>query len=639
MTNLEAFRIVLEQLSEGVALFNEQREMVFGNRAYQLLSGYEREEIGNCFDPAFVHADDRRSFTDFITAVFTHPGCSETIEYRLRHQQDRWIWVETYAENMLEVPGSQAVFFRSREITDRKHTEKHLNRMRNILLESQKIAHFGSFEYIAETQETVWSDEEFRIYGLDPADGSPPYEEMLEKHIHPDDAQALQEAFFTAFTNSAIYELEHKIIRPDGTVRIVRDVAHPYFDDDGNLYKYIGTTHDITEQKETEEMLQRAQRLQSIGQLAGGVAHDFNNMLSAILGHVEIAKIHSSPSDAVLSHLEVIQEAGMKSAELVRQLLAFARKQTITPVVMDINEMSTIMLKMLARLIGEGVQISWLPGENLWKVKADKSQIDQVLVNLCLNARDAIVGTGKIIIETRNASFDEAYRRTNTEFIPGHYVMLAVSDDGCGMGKDVQQQVFDPFFTTKEVGKGTGLGLATVYGIVKQNGGFINIYSEPGQGTTFRIYLPQCEEEKSHQPVQIPVSPPKGQGERVLLVEDEPMTRNVALLMLKELGYQAILAETPGEAINIVKNTNHRIDLLITDVIMPEMNGRKLANVLHEIRPELSCLFTSGYTADVISHHGVLDEGVCFLPKPFSMNDLAIKIHQALTYGCGVDAS
>lgn len=292
--------------------------------------------------------------------------------------------------------------------------------------------------------------------------------------------------------------------------------------------------------------------------------------------------------------------------------------------------MSAAMLNMLRRLIGEDIGLSWLPGTDLWKIRMDPSQIDQLLVNLCVNARDAITDAGKIFIETKNISFDLAFCEANRGFIPGEYVMLAVTDNGCGMSKDIQAHIFEPFFTTKEIGKGTGLGLATVYGIVKQNKGFIDVYSEPDKGTTFRIYLPRFIGEEALQQADIKLQTPKSKGETVLLVEDEAAIREVAQILLKELGYIVLIAGTPGEAIKLARTHTAKIQLLITDVVMPEMNGLELAKLICDIKPAVKCLFTSGYSADVIAHQGVLDEDVCFLPKPFSMHDLALKVHQAL---------
>jgi len=291
------------------------------------------------------------------------------------------------------------------------------------------------------------------------------------------------------------------------------------------------------------------------------------------------------------------------------------------------------MLKMLGRLIGEDIDLAWLPGPDLWPVRMDPAQIDQILANLCVNARDAIGGVGKVTIETQNTVFDETYCKDRAGFIPGAFAMIAVSDNGCGMEKQVLENVFEPFYTTKDVDKGTGLGLATVYGIVKQNNGFINIYSEPDSGTTIRIYLPRYTKEASGIPVEHTAQIPDESGETILLVEDDPQILNLAQKMLAGLGYKVLAAETPEMALALSGKHTSDIDLLITDVIMPEMNGRELAEKLQSVFPGMKFLFMSGYTANVIAHHGVLDEGLHFIQKPFSKSDLAIAIRKALKMG------
>ena len=381
-----------------------------------------------------------------------------------------------------------------------------------------------------------------------------------------------------------------------------------------------------------EAQLRQSQKMEAVGRLAGGVAHDFNNKLAIIIGHADLALERTAPDSPLHADLLVIQEAAQRSADLTRQLLAFARKQTIAPKVLDLNDTITGMIKMLGRLIGEDIDLRWKPTAPLWPVRMDPAQIDQILANLVVNARDAIAGIGKVTIETSQATFDEAYCETHTGFIPGSYVLLAVSDNGCGMDKVVLAQLFDPFFTTKPVGQGTGLGLATVYGIVKQNHGFINVYSEPGKGTTFKIYLPRyLSDPVSARWMPAPVVEPTG-TETVLLVEDEEALLKLGERLLKRLGYTVLAAGGPTQALELAAAHGGSIDLLLTDVIMPEMSGRDLWQRLSALRPGLQCLFMSGYTANVIAHHGVLDDGVHFLQKPFSRAALATKVREAL-YG------
>jgi PAS domain S-box-containing protein len=384
------------------------------------------------------------------------------------------------------------------------------------------------------------------------------------------------------------------------------------------------------ERAKIEEQLRQAQKMESVGRLAGGVAHDFNNMLSAILGHAELAMLKLRPAEPVMDDLKAIKKASLRSADLVRQLLAFARKQTVAPKVLDLNDTVAGMLKMLQRLIGEDIDLVWKPGADLWTVRIDPSQIDQILANLCVNARDAIAGVGTVGIQTRNTEFSAAYCAVHPGFSSGEYVMLTVSDNGCGMSEEIMGQIFEPFFTTKEIGKGTGLGLATVYGIVKQNEGFINVQSGPGTGTTFKIYLPRFMGDALNLETKGTAETPRGRGETVLVVEDEASILNVTRAMLEGLGYTVLTAGTPRAALAQAEAHAGDIRLLITDVIMPEMNGRDLSEKIDALVPGLKILFASGYTANVIAHHGVLDKGVQFLPKPFSLKSLAAKVRQAL---------
>ncbi|MBA4369446.1 MAG: hybrid sensor histidine kinase/response regulator [Desulfobacterium sp.] len=398
-----------------------------------------------------------------------------------------------------------------------------------------------------------------------------------------------------------------------------------------------GSILDITDRKRAEEekikletQLQQAQKMESIGRLAGGVAHDFNNMLSIILGYADMALDKLQPSDPVRYDIQEIISAGQRSVEVVRQLLAFARKQTISPKILDLNDTITNILKMLRHLIGEDIDLLWKPADDLWPVKMDPSQIDQLLANLAVNSRDAIKDVGKITIETANIVLDADYCEIHAGFKPGEYVLLDFSDNGCGMDKETLANIFEPFFTTKDVGKGTGLGLATIYGIIKQNEGFINVYSEPGQGSTFKIYLPRypLAEATANEKV-VSTETPTG-VETVLLVEDEKVILKLGKAMLKTMGYTVLTANTPDEAIHLAGYHAGEIHLLMTDVIMPEMNGRDLYRQLKALNPKLKSLFMSGYTADVIAHHGVLDDKVHFIHKPFSRKDLAVKVRKAL---------
>jgi PAS domain S-box-containing protein len=385
-----------------------------------------------------------------------------------------------------------------------------------------------------------------------------------------------------------------------------------------------------TAYEKMEDQLRQAQKMETVGRLAGGVAHDFNNMLGVILGHAELALLQADENHDLHDDLKEIQKAAERSADITKQLLAFARKQIISPRQLNLNDTVESMLNMLRRLIGEDIDLVWKPAAHLWPVKMDPSQIDQILANLCVNARDAISGVGKLTIETGIKTFDEEYCNEHLGFIPGDFVMLAVSDNGCGMDKNTLANLFEPFFTTKEVGKGTGLGLATVYGIVRQNNGFINVYSEPDQGSTFRIYLSRFFDDDSVAKAIPRKKTVAGGTETILLVEDEPSILRMTRMMLEKKGYSVLYATTPEEAMEKAKNHPGNIDLLMTDVVMPEMNGRNLAGKITELYPGIGILFMSGYTSNVIAHQGILDDGVAFIQKPFSMADMAEKIREVL---------
>ncbi|WP_224983345.1 PocR ligand-binding domain-containing protein [Geomonas agri] len=391
----------------------------------------------------------------------------------------------------------------------------------------------------------------------------------------------------------------------------------------------LSRKHAEEEKLHLETQLHQAQKMESIGSLAGGIAHDFNNKLTAILGYCQLADMEQDTA-RLQEYFIGIRKAAEQSADLTRQLLAFARKQTIEPKVLDLNETVSGMLKMLQRLIGEHINLNWHPAPNLWEVKLDPSQVDQVLANLCVNARDAMTDGGTITIETGISVIDEEYCAQNAGFTVGEYVRLSVSDTGSGMDKETLAQIFEPFFTTKVVGEGTGLGLATVYGIVKQNNGSINVYSEPGLGTTFTIYLPRYSGAAVPAPTKEAVEPAKRGQETILLVEDDLTILNITKSILMNQGYTVLAANSPSEAIRLASEKTCQIDLLITDVVMPEMNGRELSAKLKSMCPQLKCLYMSGYTANVIAHHGVLDEGLYFIQKPYNVNSLADKLREVL---------
>lgn len=406
---------------------------------------------------------------------------------------------------------------------------------------------------------------------------------------------------------------------------------------DGIITHYLAIKEDITQRRMLEAQLFQSQKMESIGRLAGGVAHDFNNMLSVILGCVQLAMLRVPEGEKLWQYLDQISKAAQRSSDITRQLLAFSRKEIISPKEVNLNDQIVATQATLGRLIGEDINLTFKPAANLWPIKADPSQLDQILVNLAVNARDAMVHGGELALETANVHISHTYSQYHFEAFAGDYVRLVVRDSGIGMDRQTLSHIFEPFFTTKGVGKGTGLGLATVYGIVRQNNGFINVFSEPGKGSTFQIFFPRClgtaaVEEK---PAEKEAS---GSG-TVLLVEDDPLVREMSLQMLEEMGYQVIETLSPEEAIEICGRNEVRIDLILTDVVMPRMSGKEMVAVIERERPEIKVLFMSGYTSDLVAQRGVIEEGTHFIQKPFDMNSLAEKIREALEDGASSEKS
>jgi two-component system, cell cycle sensor histidine kinase and response regulator CckA len=382
--------------------------------------------------------------------------------------------------------------------------------------------------------------------------------------------------------------------------------------------------------RKSEEQLRQWQRVEAIGRLAGGVAHDFNNLLMTILGCSELLLREFDPQDPRREEVEEIRRAAQRATSLTHQLLAFGRRQVLQPQVLGLNEIVENMKRMLRRLIGEDIQFLTILAPELWPVKVDPGQIEQVIMNLVVNARDAMAGGGRLMIETANVNLDTEYARRHIAVKPGAFVMLAVTDTGCGMDADTQSHLFEPFFTTKEKGKGTGLGLSTVYGIIKQSGGNIWAYSEIGKGSTFKVYLPRVEAEvRSYKPKE-PVSMVAGGTETILLVEDEEAVRTMISRVLHGNGYRILEAGNGKEAMEICRQHTGPIHLMVTDVIMPQMSGRELAEQIAPLRPEMKVLFMSGYPDNAIVHHGVLESGTAFLQKPFNLRALEGKVREVL---------
>jgi PAS domain S-box-containing protein len=522
------------------------------------------------------------------------------------------------------------------EIAERKRTEEALRRAEEKYRGIFENAVEGIFQSTPEGRFISVNPAMARMYGYDSAD------EMIADQIDIERCHYVEPTRRAEFkqlleTQSLVQKFESEVYQKDRSSFWVSESVRVVRDKDGTLLYYEGTIEDISERhrtekalRESEERLRQSQKMEGIGQLAGGMAHDFNNILTAINGYSDLT-LRRLPQDHPLRrNVEEIKKAGERAASLTRQLLAFSRKQILKPKVLNLNAVVPDMDKMLRRLIGEDIDLLTKLDPALGQVKADPGQIQQVILNLCVNARDAMPKGGKLTIETANVCLGEEYSRQYVSVRSGHHVMLAVSDNGCGMDQATQKRIFDPFFTTKGVGKGTGLGLSTVYGIVKQSEGSIWVYSEEGKGTTFKVYLPRFDEVVEAPNETLTDVPLSREGELVLLVEDEEMVREMSRQVLEMNGYHVLEASHGKEALLVCEQHAGRIDIMVTDVVMPQMSGRELAECLASSRPETKILFVSGYTDDAIVRHGVLDENVNFLQKPFSPDALAAKVREVL---------
>jgi PAS domain S-box-containing protein len=463
-------------------------------------------------------------------------------------------------------------------------------------------------------------------YTVEELQGTPPKDQ-----IHPDDFAMVEEAAREAFRGEIGRRIEYRMRHKDGTWRVLESTASPVRTGDGPVEKLVVVNRDITARKRLEEQFRQAQKMEAVGQLSGGIAHDFNNLLGVIIGYGEILQEGLPPANRLRRSADEILAAGRRAAALTRQLLAFSRQQVLDPKVLDLNVVVLNMENMLRRLIGENIELSSALDADLGTIKADQGQLEQVVMNLAVNARDAMPDGGKLLIETANTEMDETFvRRYPYPVLPGRYVRLTVSDTGCGMDAQTRARIFEPFFTTKAKGQGTGLGLSMVYGVVKQSGGYIDVYSELGIGTTFKIYLPRVDERVAPLDSQRDLATTLRGTETVLLVEDEAALRVLTRNLLEMCGYTVLDAKNGAEALDVSQHHTAPIHILLTDVIMPGITGRVLADQLVQLRPNIKVVYMSGYTGQAVGAHGVLDPGSIFLQKPFTRDALARKLRDAL---------
>lgn len=638
----ERLLVTLHSIGDGVIVSDTASKLIMLNPVAETLTGWTQEEaVGRPVSEVFdIVNETTRAVAESPIAKVLDTGLIEGLTNHtvLRARNGTEYAIADSGAPIRAMNGDiLGVVLVFRDVTSERLAEVAMQEKDYFLTASQRVALIGSYKLDFATG--LWESSEVldQIFGIDAQ-----YQRNIQGWLdiaHPDDAEEMGRQF-----QDTIDMKQHQINRDwrirrisDGTEMWVHGIGEVEFDADGRHLTMLGTVQDISinrlmeeEQASLQAQLQQAQKMESVGRLAGGVAHDFNNMLGVILGNLQLAMESVDPESSLHDDLTEIQVAAERSADLTRQLLAFARKQTIAPKKLNLNDTIEGMLKMLQRMIGENILLVWRPMTDLWNVKMDPSQIDQMLTNLCVNARDAIEGHGVVTVETSNIAFDESFCADHPQYTPGEFVKLAVSDDGCGMNEMLLSQIFEPFFTTKGVGEGTGLGLATVYGAVKQNDGFIIAASTVGQGTCFNIYLPRHTADTENAQMEYAMAPIVGGQETILLVEDEPAILRMTKLMLQRSGYTVISSTTPSHAIRLAEEYSGEIQVVLTDVVMPEMNGKDMVNELISHYPDIKRIFMSGYTADIIADQGKLDIGEYFIQKPFTNRDLNAKIRQAL---------
>ncbi|MGA2984964.1 MAG: PAS domain S-box protein, partial [Terriglobia bacterium] len=624
----ERYRRFLELNAAGVLRSTLDGKILDCNRSLVRMLGYDSIEGLKSHN-----TDDLYFFPGFRDLILKRAKTESVLvgnEMCLKRMDGSPVWV-LFNVSLIDGDGETGGVLEGTliDITVRKRAEEALKNNEATLARAQRIAHLGNWVQDLIKDELHWSDECYRIFGVTAEAFRPSFEEFLRR-VHPEDRGMVKKAYTDALYQDKPYSLDHRIVLPDGSSRYVHEEAEITRDEAGKAISMLGTVHDVTEQKQLEQQFRQAQKMEAVGRLAGGVAHDFNNLLTIINGYSEFTLDGLKLDDPNRKHVEEVRKAGERAASLTRQLLAFSRQQVMDLQVLDLNSVITSMNMMLGRLIGEDINLVTVTGKDLGRVKADPGQIEQIIVNLAVNARDAMPQGGKIIMETRNVDLDAPYAQTHGVVKAGPYVMLAMSDTGIGMDAETQKRIFEPFFTTKEIGKGTGLGLSTVYGIVKQSDGYTWVYSEPGKGTTFKIYLPRIDEPLEVHGLENADAEAARGTETLLVVEDEPAVRMLVLESLRMKGYRVLEASNGAEAISIAAQNPRSIHLLIADVVMPEIGGRVLAEGLMSTHPEMKVLYMSGYTDNAIVHHGVLETGTAFLQKPFTPKALAQKVREVL---------
>ncbi len=631
--NEALFRAVIEKSAEAISLTGPDGITRYLTPSAWRLLGWTREEMGTKTLRDQVIPEDRARIADELSRLKETGARDMSLEFRVQHRDGSLRWIESTETNLLDDPNVRAIVGNYRDITERKASE---SAVAKALLEAdltqrriraqfhgvpvptyvwQRIERDGSRQFVLV---------DFNQAALTFSDGG------IAKYLGTSAATYFKDTpeLFEEIERCLDQEITtHREMDQKMANGEVRRLFVTYTSAPPDLV--LAHAEDITARIKLEEQFRQVQKMDAVGRLAGGIAHDFNNLLSIILSYASLSIEDLKPGDPLRDDLQEIQAAGQRATELTRQLLAFSRQQVLQPRVVDLNEIMGSMRSMLGRLLGEDIELNIVAAEGLGRVLADPGQIEQVVMNLAVNARDAMPQGGKLTLELDNVELDATYVKVHLGVVPGAYVVLTVSDTGTGMDAATCARIFEPFFTTKDQGKGTGLGLSTVFGIVEQSQGHVSVYSELERGTTFKVYLPRTERAAEF-PLLERLSAKVRGAETILLVEDEEPVRQVACAILRRNGYVVLDASNGGEALLISKETTAKIDILLTDVVMPRMSGRKLSELLAVERPKMKVCFTSGYTDDAIVRHGVLNTGVAFLQKPFTPDALLRKVREVL---------
>jgi PAS domain S-box-containing protein len=625
----ERYRRIFDYAGVGIDLVDKHGKIVEMNQALEKMLGYSVTELREHTFEKITHPEDREISRINLEALIAGEIDSYRIEKRYIRKDGGVVWADLSVCAIRDENGEhRAATGVIVDITEHKKMENELRQDHRRLEESQRIAKIGTWEWNSVTGETYWSDEVYRIFGLQPGSVIPSYE-LARDLTFSADTQMWEQAIHTALESQSIFQLEYLALRQDGEVIWVRNEGEVARGMDGRATGISGTVQDITERKDMEAQLLQAQKMEAVGTLAGGIAHDFNNVLQAVLGYAEILIGRQKPGSRDVEDLRKIYAAGMRGADLVRNLLTFSRKVKPKMRVMDLNLEVMEIHKLLSRTIPKTIKIVLRSRGYVNDIMADPSQVGQILMNLAVNARDAMPDGGTLTIQTENVLLDEAFCRTHPEVKPGPHVLLTVSDTGHGMDKHTVERIFDPFFSTKDVGKGTGLGLATVYGIVKEHKGYIECSSEPGQGTVFRIYFPAMEREENAQTLEEEAVPPGG-TETILFVEDEQPLRDLGKYILTSFGYEILDAANGQGALKIYRNQGERISLVVLDLNMPEMDGEQCLAEIIRLNPKARVLVVTGFLEHVSKGSLVDKNAAGFVSKPYEVKQLLDKVRAIL---------